>query len=37
MNRFTAGRALFQCSWGVFEEPILVGETHTPSGESSAH
>ena len=37
MNRITADRGLFQCYRGVFVSPDSSGETHTPSGESSAH
>ena len=36
MNRITADRALFQCFKGVFVLD-LMSETHTPSGECSAH
>ena len=37
MNRITADRALLQCYRGVFVNLDFAGETHTPSGESSAH
>ena len=37
MNRIAADRALFQNSCGVFKIAILMGETHTPSGEFISH